>query len=149
MERQYDFQDMQKKQEQKQGVDWSEYKDPDSKSSPIDWSEYIEVEPAKPGDKADAVVIDIRKGNLGEFLSPEALEKWRGEPTQPCIQVVVEGEAQGFKVRESRLLTLPVDKKIRRNSNLYKWKKLFGGYPFIGQKVFLIADSEGYFKLTL
>lgn len=119
------------------------------KKSPVDWSEYSEVEPAKPGDKVEAVVVDILKGKLGEFLNPEQLEKWRGDPSQPCIQVVVEGKAQGYVVRESRILTLPQDKKIRKNSNLYKWKKLFGDYPSVGQRVFLIADSEGYFRLTL
>jgi len=134
MERQYDFQDMQKKQEQTQEIDWSQYK---------------EAEPAKPGDKADAVVVSVVKGKLADFLSSEALQKWNADPGQPAVQVTVEGEAQGFKVRESKILTLPNDGIIRKNSNLYKWKKLFGDYPHVGQKVFLIANSEGYFKLTL
>lgn len=118
-------------------------------SGGVDWSEYTEVEPARQGERADGVVVSVERGVLKDFVDKELLDKWFSSPSQEVICVLVEGKFQGVSVRDRKILTLPSDKGIRKNSNLYKWKRLFGSYPFVGQKVFLVADAEGFFRLTL
>ena len=125
-----------KKYEVRDVVDWSRYK------------EEAELNP-QPGDKAEGVVIDIRRGKIKELLPEEVLEKWRSDPEQEAIEVIVEYAWSGMHWQKRKILTLPTGEVISKKSNLYKWKKAFGDYPKIGQRVFLIADSEGYFQLKL
>lgn len=117
----------------------------------IDWDKYKEADELspKPGDKAEGVVIDLRKGKIKELLPEEVLEKWKTDPEVEAVEVVIEYEWNGMHWTKKKLLTLPQGDVISKKSNLYKWKKTFGDYPRIGQRVFLIADSEGYFQIKL
>jgi len=117
----------------------------------VDWSKYKEADEVMPktGDKADGVVIAIKRGKVKELLPEELLEKWKSDHEAEAIEVEVEYAWQNNTYTKRKILTLPNGDIISRKSNLYKWKKAFGDYPRIGQKIYLIADGEGYFQIKL
>ncbi len=108
----------------------------------------LEVVQAKAGDRVDGVVTQIQEGTLKDFLSPDQLEKWTNcKPEDPAICVVV-SLADG-KGEKSQLFRLPTDNVVSPRSNLAKWKKSYGEFPTVEQKVFLLYNTEGFLNFVL
>jgi len=109
----------------------------------------VESEKPTPGTIIEGEVVAVRKGTLDSFLSEEQLEKWNKDPKSMTVEVEVMYEWNGYKNIRRKLLPLPTTNKISKNSNLYKWLKNYGSFPVKGQKVKLMANSDGFFRILL
>jgi len=124
----------------------------------IDWNEFwdgvkeVETEKIPPGTRVDGVVINIRKGLIKDLLPDGVADKWDNADSE-AIEVEVEYEYKGRNYTKRKLMSLPQsflqNKEVSKKANISKWKKSYGDYPKIGQKVFLIADGDGYFQFML
>lgn len=102
----------------------------------------------KEGDRLEAAVVAIDEGVLGDFIKPEYLEKWdNANETDPAIQVTV--QASNGNITKHRVFKYPADGMAPPRSNLAKWNRLYQGFPHVGQRVELIADSDGYYDVLL
>jgi len=101
----------------------------------------------KPGERINGTVTTIETGKIGDYVDEKALLEWKNtKADDPAIQIAVE-LTDGSTMRKT--LTKPLDNLVHPRSNLGRWKKVYGGYPRVGQEVFLIANEEGYFELVL
>lgn len=99
----------------------------------------------KAGNRVKAHVTSIQQGTLGDFIPPELLKSWDGsQPDDPAIEVTIH-TVDGYQKR--RVLKYPTNNMVSPKSNLAKWKKVYGGYPHIGQEIELVADEEGFYQL--
>lgn len=107
--------------------------------------EKLEEKPVpEAGDKIKATVIQIDEGKLKDFIDEESLTKWQNATgEEPAIHIIVETE-EG-EVRK-KTIQVPTDNKVHPSSNLGKWKTGFKDYPFVGQKIYLLADAQGFFQ---
>ena len=97
------------------------------------------------GTRIQAQVVLIETGVLKDFIPFETLLKWKEQkPEKPVINVTSQLD-NGDK--RSIVLSLPTDGKSAHHlSKLAKWVKSYGGAPSVGQKVYLIADGQGYYQ---
>lgn len=103
-----------------------------------------QVQP-KEGDRVSGRITKIEKGVIIDFVKPEVAALWKDtEPDDFAIQVTVEASNGSFLKR--RVFKYPADNMVSPRSNLAKWKKIYGQYPFEGQLVELVADDEGYYQ---
>lgn len=106
--------------------------------------EYKEKETVKEGTKQKAKVVSIEEGFIGQFIEEEVLSKWKGvDPQSPAIEVTVKADDGS---QRKRVMPIPQDGYYHKNSNIAKWKRIYGGWPAIGQEVELIADNNGFWN---
>lgn len=99
------------------------------------------------GSKMKAEVTDIKQGRLGELISPEVLKGWRNsDPESPAIEIVALLEDGSIR---RRTIVLPTETEVHPQSNLGKWRTIFGEYPSVGQKVYLVADVKGFYQFPV
>lgn len=97
--------------------------------------------------KMSAVVKDVKNGTLGELVTPTALAKWKNaDESAPAIEIVAELSDGSLR---RRVIQLPLENDIHPSSNLAQWKKIFGGYPKVGQKIELTADEKGFYQFPV
>lgn len=100
----------------------------------------------KAGDRVDAEITEINSGKIGDFVDKDVLEKWRNADAEsPAVEIVA--KAEGFSRRKA--MNMPADGQVHPQSNLAKWKKHYGDYPRVGQKIYLIADEEGFYQFAV
>lgn len=98
----------------------------------------------KTGDRVHATVKRIEKGVMSDFINPDVLSRWEGEShDQAAIKITLE-TTNGFT--KNKVMSYPENNMVSPKSNLAKWKKVYGNYPFEGQVVELVADDEGYYQ---
>lgn len=104
-----------------------------------------EFKTVQAGDRIDGEVTEIQDGMLSDFLTPEQLKKWQhSDPRDPSIQVTV---TFGNGYVRKKLMSLPQGNLVSPGSSIGKWNKKYGAYPYVGQKVYAIADAEGFYDL--
>jgi hypothetical protein len=107
-------------------------------------TEYTEGIAPKPGDRIDGTITDIETGNLGTFIAPEVAAKWKSFNAQARAIKVTMTNAENRQFQ--KVITLPADpKNVPARSRFGKWKKYYGAWPTIGQKVWVLANADGYF----
>lgn len=111
-----------------------------------DPKKYKDKKLPRAGDRIDAVVTDIRSGKLSDFVTAEILSTWKCDPKANAIEVSAKLD-DGY-VRK-RTIIVPSDDQVHPKSNIAKWKKTYGKYPEVDQKIFLVADDEGYYQFPL
>ena len=102
----------------------------------------------KPGDRKEAVITSIECDKLKNFLTKEVLEKsW---PTESWDRTYLQITCQyDGGVDKSILMGKPKGTSVSPRSKLAKWKKAYGDWPTVGQKVYLLADGNGYYQFHL
>ena len=101
----------------------------------------------KIGERINGTVSAIETGKIADLIGHEALQEWRNiKADDPAIRVAVK-LSDGTTMRKT--MTMPPENQVHPKSNMAKWKKIYGGYPRVGQEVFLIANEEGYYEFVL
>jgi len=98
----------------------------------------------------DAIIIDIKDGIVKDFV--KSLDKWKGEHTQPCIDVTMEVLHKEKSFTFSTIFTYENDEATTvyaPNSNLGKFKTKYNELPVVGSHVKVITDKDGFLKLKL
>lgn len=110
-----------------------------------DHTAYAEGKGAEPGTRLDATINLIEEGVLGAFVDGEIAKTWKDfNAAQPAIRVNATG-TDGRKFMQT--ISLPSDpKSVHVKSKMAKWKKAYGAFPHKDQKVYLISNSDGYFR---
>lgn len=99
------------------------------------------------GERQSAEVVEIKQGVISDFIKPETLAKWKDvKPDTTAIQIIVKAD-NGFL--RSKVMTYPVDGAIHNKSNLASWRKAYGDYPRLGQKIQLEADRSGLWNFLI
>lgn len=99
------------------------------------------------GERIGAEVIELKQGILSEFIKPEVLAKWKdAKADSTAIQVIVKAD-NGYL--RSKVMTYPQDGMIHNKSNLASWRKAYGDYPRLGQKIQLEADRSGMWNFLI
>jgi len=104
-----------------------------------------EIPAPKVGDKTEGAIISIEEGDLQSFVPLEVISaKWKdADPLDRVIKITVETPVGHF----NKIIQLPNKPDcVHPKSNLSKWKKAYGGFPSVGQKVFLLADNDGRYQ---
>jgi hypothetical protein len=108
---------------------------------------FVERKSARSGERVDAVVVDIKSGKLSDFISIDTLKTWKNaDPNAAAIEIIAETK-DGLK--RKRTVPTPKDNSIHPKSNLAAWRKIYGDYPKVNQKIFLVADVDGWFQFAL
>lgn len=114
--------------------------------------EYVDVKTPTPGTMIEAVIINIRDGKARDFLkNQEAITKFKNADAT-AIELTIEGKNGNEPVKINQLLTYnAIDGKIviKQTSNLGRYKKTYNKLPETGDKVKILSNSDGYFKLYL
>jgi hypothetical protein len=114
--------------------------------------EYVESKNAQPGTMIEAVIVNVTDGKPRDFLkTEEAIKKFKNVDGT-AIQLTIEGKNEGVPVRFDCIITYNlVDGKIvlKQTSNLGKYKKIYNKLPEVGDKVKILSNAQGYFKLYL
>lgn len=112
----------------------------------VDFKEYSEV---KAGERSETKVSEVIEGTQEEFRTPKYFENVEGSNEEieklkkaPAINVVTENGA-------SLVINLPATKIISPKSNLGLWKKTYGDFPSVGQKVTAKTDDNGFQRIVL
>jgi len=109
--------------------------------------EIKEKELPKPGTQVKGKVDAIKEGLLGDFVGKDALESWKNAAKDDnCIEVSVKLEDGSVR---KQVISTPQDNQAHPKSKLMKWNKAYGGFPIVGQEVYLTADAEGWFNFSL
>lgn len=101
----------------------------------------------KPGARKEGVVTNIVLGKLTEFIDQSHIDKWP-EDKRNDLYLNITCEYDGG-TQKSVLISKPKGFTVNPRSKLAKWKKMYGDWPQIGQKVYLLADGDGYFQFHL
>src|SRR3990167_10462558 len=95
----------------------------------------------------DGRVIEIADGKVQDFVQNH--ESWKGELTQPCINVIVEIKNQGNTQKIPQVFTYNQsgDKsQYTARSNMGKYSKKYGHPPKLGDIVKIATNAEGFGK---
>lgn len=87
------------------------------------------------GDKGIGKITDIQIGQVKDFVSEEALPKWKGNPNTQCMQITIETPD---KTEMKQIITFSAHK----NSNLQRWKRRNDKYPELNDEVKLRHDGN-------
>jgi len=108
-------------------------------------------EPALPEDTVfDGVIIDLKDGVSKDFV--KNLDKWKGSPEQPCIEVGIEVLHNGKKYGFTQLFNYEVSEgqtTYSPHSNLGRFKNKYGELPNVGCQVKTMTDKDGFLRLKL
>lgn len=101
----------------------------------------------KVGDKVEGSVTDIKSGRLGDLIPADVLAKWENaDPEAPAIEIVAQLDDGSIR---RRTVQIPSDDKVHPQSNLAKWRKAYGAYPSVGQRIYLLADAQGFYQFQV
>lgn len=99
--------------------------------------------------KAEGIVIDIQDGKTKDFV--QNLENWKGDPNRSAINLIVEVRHGETSFKVSKLFNYE-DKEVTEytsNSNLGKYKKYYNKLPQVGDRVKVLTNAEGFFRLLI
>ena len=111
----------------------------------VNYNEYGEV---KEGDREDTLVKEILEGKAKEFFGDKYFEGIKKAEDRLkameslAVKIVCENGAD-------LSIMLPYNKIFGPKSKFTLWKKTYGSYPAIGQKVSTKVDSKGYRRIVL
>jgi len=95
---------------------------------------------------ATAVVIDILQGQVKDFIKQDVLHKWNGGEGH-AINIIMEFLWDDRIIRRKHMIPLPSEsKRFTKKHDLAKWERKFGKKPYIGQKVTLTSNADGFFN---
>ena len=122
----------------------------------MDYTQYQEV---KAGEKADTKVTEVNEGKQSDFRTDKYFEMWF---SIYITQKNIEGSAEEIeKIKKSAaiqirtensaelVVNLPNNNKISPKSKLAMYKKTYGDFPKVGQKVSTKTDDNGFFRIVL
>ena len=104
-----------------------------------------------PADRVlDGTILNVTDGVVNDFLANT--QKWKGELTQPCINVAVEVTIEDKMFKVDQLFTYEDDNGktvFAPNSNMGKFSKKYGKLPQAGMNVRIATNNEGFGKIKL
>lgn len=116
-------------------------------------SEELEGIPA--GMASEGVIIKITDGKSRDFIkSEEAKKEWQGDLDQPAIDVEIETKYKEKSFKLSKLFTYSISSDNGKTmygptSNLGKYKAYYNKLPEIGDKVKLLSNKKGFFRILI
>lgn len=112
----------------------------------MDYSEYEEV---KAGEKADSKVTEVNEGKQSDFRTDAYFDKIEGSKEE--IEKIKEASALHVICDNSAemVINLPASKRVSPRSKLALYKKTYGDFPKVGQKVQTKTDDNGFFRIVL
>ena len=111
----------------------------------VDFEGYQDV---KAGLKTETQVKEITEGTQEQFRTANYFDSFQDKTKievakkQKAIKVLCENGA-------TKVISLPMDKVVRPKSELFLWKKTYGEYPKVGQKVTSKIDENGFQNIVL
>ena len=108
---------------------------------------FQEKKTARSGERVEAVVVEIKAGKMKDLVSSDVLKTWKNaDPESSAIEVTA--QTSDGMIRK-RVIGTPKDNYVHPKSNMTTWRKVYGEYPFEKQKIFLVADADGWFQFAL
>lgn len=109
------------------------------------------VKNLEPGILKEGIIIEIEDGKIKDFVKGDSLKKFR-DPEHSCIQVTTETKYKGEPFRDMKLFTYKEGEdsltQVQSNSNLGKYYSYYNKLPEVGDKVKLMTDGDGFFKIV-
>ena len=87
------------------------------------------------GDKGTGKITDIKIGIVKDFVTEEALTKWRGNVNTQCMQITIQTPDE---TEMKQIITF----SAHQNSNLQKWRRRNEKYPEVNDEVKLRHDGN-------
>ena len=110
-----------------------------------------QVEGIPAGTSAEGTILEIRDGKTKDFV--KNLDKWKGDIESPAIELEIEADYGGTTIKLSNLFTykegIDGNTEYSSNSNLGKYVRYYKKMPEKGDKVKLLSNSEGFFRLLI
>lgn len=109
-----------------------------------------EVKGLPAGIGAEGVIVAINDGTTKDFV--ENTENWKGDVNQPAIEVHIETKYNEQVYTVKKLFNYRWEEqkvKYTENSNLGKYKKYYGKLPQVGDRVRLLTNKEGFWRILL
>ena len=109
------------------------------------------IKKPSPGTIIDGIIIAIQDGTVKDFLKVDST-KFKNTDS-PCINVVVESklDTRNFKIEQifTYIKSAGDTTLFTSDSNLGKYYKSYGKLPEVGDKVKMMSNSEGFFKIMV
>lgn len=114
----------------------------------VDWEEYEEV---KAGVKSETEIVAVDEGTQDTFRSDKYWEAISSKYNKKEIDEMKKRPAiEAVAVNGARMvINLPPGEKISPAMTLAIWKKTYGDYPKVGQKVTTKTDDNGFQRIVL
>jgi len=112
-----------------------------------------EMEGVPAGVSAEGVIINIKDGKSRDFIkTDEARKSWKGDLDQTAIEVEIETKFKERSFKLSKMFTYTEEDGktvFGTNSNLGKYNSYYGKLPEVGDKVKLLSNKDGFFRLLI
>lgn len=98
----------------------------------------------------DGIIVQVVDGEVNAFV--KNMEKWKGDPKQPAINVIIDVAHKGNLVKLQQVFTynLKAGKtQYSASSNLGKFKTKYGKLPQVQMQVKVCTNNEGFGKIKL
>lgn len=109
-------------------------------------AETAEKDTSSKGRMVETEVTQILEGRVRDFVRDfekyKRGSKGKASMDDPAIRVIT-----SFKA--ALMITLPKDNIVTQKSFLGRWKRTYGDYPKVGQKVKAICNNRGYYDIYL
>lgn len=110
------------------------------------------IEKVPAGTIVEGIIITIEDGKPREFIKTlEAQEKFK-KLDEPAINLIIETkfDSRIFRVEQMFSYINGIDEVLYvEDSNLGKYVKQYSNLPKVSDKVKLIANSKGFFKIIM
>jgi len=87
------------------------------------------------GDKGTGKITDIKIGTVKDFVSEEALPKWKTGAETQCMQITI-STPDNTEIKQVMTFS------AHQNSNLQRWKRRYNKYPELDDEVKLRHDGN-------
>lgn len=112
----------------------------------------IKIERAEAGTIIDGIIFNIVEGTPRDFIeSEQQLSKFKNKD-ETCINVFIEFKYNDKVFKINQLFSFIEGKDCiyyTDNSNLGRYKKFYKKLPEVSDKVKLMSNSEGFFRLVI
>lgn len=112
----------------------------------MEWKDYTEV---KAGAKSDTAVSEVKEGKQADFRTDKYFDNIEGSKEE--IEKIKASSAVLVKTENGAemVINLPASKVISPKSKLGQWKRTYGDFPKVGQKVTSKVDENGFQRIVL
>lgn len=101
----------------------------------------------------EGIIISIEDGNPREFIKTQDAQAKFKNLDEPAINVIIETKHDDriFRIEQMFTYINGADKQIlyTEDSNIGKYAKQYGHLPQVSDKVKLIANAKGFFKIIM
>ncbi len=115
-----------------------------------DAKESKEIQGIPPGTSTEGVIVALDDGTVKEFV--KNTDGWKGDVNQTAINIGIELKYGEKVMKLSQVFTYDSEEGktvFSSKSNLGKYKKYYNKLPEVGDKVKLLSNKDGFFRLLI